>query len=95
MSASKTENPSNSNDRAAEMNSLEIERLGYEQAFKTLEQLVASMESGQLSLEEALDAYKRGNMLLEHCQKSLAAVEQQVKILNERQQLTTFNSGDE
>ncbi len=90
MSAAKNQTPLNLNDNAAELSSL-----SYEQAFKALEQIVASMESGQLSLEDALDAYKRGNMLLEHCQKSLAAVEQQVKILNDRQQLTPFNHGDE
>lgn len=90
MSAAKNQTPLNLNDSAAELSSL-----SYEQAFKALEQIVASMESGQLSLEDSLDAYKRGNMLLEHCQKSLAAVEQQVKILNERQQLTPFNQGDE
>jgi exodeoxyribonuclease VII small subunit len=64
----------------------------YEQAFKELEQIVAHMESGQMSLEDSLAAYKRGNLLLQHCQKSLAEVEQQVKILNERQQLIPFNT---
>lgn len=67
----------------------------YEQAFKELEQIVAQMESGQMSLEDSLIAYKRGNSLLEHCQKSLTEVEQQVKILNERQQLTAFNTSNE
>jgi exodeoxyribonuclease VII small subunit len=67
----------------------------YEQAFSELEQIVAQMESGQMSLEDSLTAYKRGNSLLEFCQKSLANVEQQVKILNDRQQLTPFNSENE
>lgn len=67
----------------------------YEQAFSELEQIVAQMESGQMSLEDSLTAYKRGNTLLEFCQKSLADVEQQVKILNERQQLTPFNAENE
>lgn len=67
----------------------------YEQAFSELEQIVAQMESGQMSLEESLTAYKRGNTLLEMCQKSLADVEQQVRILNERQQLTPFNTNND
>jgi len=67
----------------------------YEQAFNELEQIVAQMESGQMSLEDSLTAYKRGNSLLEFCQKSLANVEQQVKVLNDRQQLTPFNSENE
>ena len=90
MSASKNEksatpNPSAQLDSAA----------SYEQAFSELEQIVAQMESGQMSLENSLSAYKRGNALLEFCQKSLADVEQQVRILNERQQLTPFNTENE
>lgn len=67
----------------------------YEQAFSELEQIVAQMESGQMSLEDSLTAYQRGNLLLAFCQKSLADVEQQVKILNDRQQLTPFNSDND
>jgi len=67
----------------------------YEQAFSELERIVAQMESGQMSLEDSLTAYKRGNSLLEFCQKSLADVEQQVRILNDRQQLTPFNPENE
>jgi exodeoxyribonuclease VII small subunit len=64
----------------------------YEQAFSELEQIVSQMESGQMPLEASLEAYKRGNLLLDLCQKSLAEIEQQVKILNERQQLMPFNT---
>ena len=64
----------------------------FEHAFNELERIVAQMESSQMSLEASLEAYKRGNFLLEYCQKALANVEQQVKVLNERQQLVPFNS---
>ncbi len=67
----------------------------YEQAYTELEQIVAQMESGQMPLEASLEAYKRGNDLLQFCQQSLAKVEQQVKVLNERQQLVPFNTDDE
>ena len=90
MPASKNEK-SASSTTSAKLESVQ----SYEQAFSELEQIVAQMESGQMSLEDSLSAYKRGNTLLEFCQKSLADVEQQVKILNERQQLTPFNSENE
>lgn len=90
MPTSKNQTSFSIEDNAAETSSL-----SYEQAFKALEQIVADMESGQLSLADSMAAYQRGNQLLAHCQKSLSTVEQQVKILNERQQLTAFNSGDE
>ncbi|HEY9277593.1 MAG TPA: exodeoxyribonuclease VII small subunit [Methylotenera sp.] len=90
MTASKNEKP------ATPASSAKLEPAqSYEQAFSELEQIVAQMESGQMSLEDSLTAYTRGNTLLEFCQKSLADVEQQVKILNERQQLTPFNSENE
>ena len=62
----------------------------FEQAFAELESIVAQMESGQMPLDASLAAYQRGNLLLQFCQKSLAEVEQQVQILNERNQLTQF-----
>lgn len=62
----------------------------FEQAYAELESIVAQMDSSQLPLDVALAAYTRGSLLLEFCQKSLAEVEQQVQILNERNQLTSF-----
>lgn len=53
----------------------------YEQALEELERLVASMESGQLPLEQLLDGYRRGAELLSFCRSRLQAVEQQVKVL--------------
>jgi exodeoxyribonuclease VII small subunit len=67
----------------------------FEHAFAELESIVAQMESGQMALETSLVAYQRGNALLQFCQKSLADVEQQVQILNERNQLVQFKSQDE
>ena len=58
----------------------------FEQAFAELESIVSQMESGQMPLEVSLAAYKRGDLLLQYCQKYLAEVEQQVQILNERNQ---------
>lgn len=67
----------------------------FEQAFAELETIVSQMESGQMALEVSLAAYKRGDLLLQYCQKYLAEVEQQVQILNERNQLSTFKTGND
>ena len=53
----------------------------FESALAELETLVENMESGQLSLEDSLTAYKRGMELTAFCQKTLNTAEQQVKIL--------------
>lgn len=71
------------------------ETLSFEQAFAELEQIVSQMESGQLPLETSLAAYKRGDFLLQYCQKYLSNVEQQVQILNERNQLNNYKNDNE
>lgn len=53
----------------------------FERAIGELEQIVQRMESGSLSLEESLGAYRRGATLVAWCRKSLADVQQQVRIL--------------
>lgn len=54
----------------------------FESALSELEGIVAAMEAGQMPLQEALDAYKRGAALLRQCQATLAAAEQQIRILD-------------
>lgn len=53
----------------------------FESALAELENIVASMEAGQLPLEQLLSAYKRGAELLQFCQQALQNAQQQVRIL--------------
>ncbi|MDP2248022.1 MAG: exodeoxyribonuclease VII small subunit [Nitrosomonadales bacterium] len=62
----------------------------FEGALKDLEAIVAQMETGQFPLEQSLQAYQRGSELLQYCQKSLADIEQQVRLLNENNTLQTY-----
>ena len=68
----------------------------FESAVAELERLVAGMESGQLTLEASLAAYKRGVELSAYCQKTLDGAEQQIQIL-ENGQLKPFaaDAGDD
>ncbi|MFN3714745.1 MAG: exodeoxyribonuclease VII small subunit [Alcanivoracaceae bacterium] len=52
-----------------------------EQSLDTLEALVERMESGDLSLEESLQAFEEGVRLTRECQQALRAAEQKVRIL--------------
>jgi exodeoxyribonuclease VII small subunit len=54
----------------------------FEPSLAELESIVARMESGELSLEQSLAAYKRGAQLLHYCQAALKDAQQQVKILD-------------
>ncbi|MEZ0231924.1 MAG: exodeoxyribonuclease VII small subunit [Methylophilaceae bacterium] len=67
----------------------------FETAVAELEALVQKMESDQLPLEQSLQAFKRGTELLQFCQKALADVEQQVRILNESNQLQPYTDIDD
>ena len=53
----------------------------FELALGELEQIVQRMEGGALSLEQSLADYRRGAALIGWCRKSLADVQQQVRIL--------------
>lgn len=55
--------------------------LTFEKALAELEKIVSRMESGELSLEQALATHKRGVELARFCQQRLEVAQQQVKIL--------------
>ena len=57
--------------------------VGYESAMAELEQIVADMEAGRLSLEDSLIAYQRGAELLTFCRSRLEEAQQQVRVLEE------------
>jgi exodeoxyribonuclease VII small subunit len=56
-------------------------KLSFEQALAELEKIVSRMESGDLSLEQALASHKRGLELARFCQQRLESAQQQVKVL--------------
>jgi exodeoxyribonuclease VII small subunit len=62
----------------------------FESALAEMERLVTGMESGEMSLETSLAAYKRGMELSAYCQQVLADAEMQVQIL-ENGQLKDFD----
>lgn len=66
----------------------------FESALTELEQIVATMEAGQLPLEQLLTSYKRGAELLQFCQGTLQDAQQQVRIL-EAGTLRPFQTEDD
>lgn len=57
----------------------------FEEALAELEQLVENLEGGDLSLEDSLSQFERGVSLARECRDSLAAAEQKVQVLLERE----------
>jgi exodeoxyribonuclease VII small subunit len=71
--------------------------LKFETAIEDLEQLVEQLESGDLSLEDALAAFEKGVGLVRYCNQKLSEVEKKVELLvrdKEGQlQLKAFGNG--
>lgn len=53
----------------------------FEHSLDELEQLVARMEGGDLSLDESLASFERGIGLYRHCQQALEQAELRVRLL--------------
>jgi exodeoxyribonuclease VII small subunit len=59
------------------------ESLSFEEALSQLQQIVAQLEQGSLTLEESITLYERGNALAKLCQKSLDEAELRVVQLSQ------------
>jgi exodeoxyribonuclease VII small subunit len=60
-----------------------MSKLTFEQAFEQLEQIVQEMESGKLSLENALQKFEEGIRLSRFCSKQLEETEKKITLLIE------------
>ncbi len=58
-----------------------INNYSFEDMLAELEKIVAQLEGGEASLEEALEMYKKGTLLASKCSKLLDNAEKQIKIL--------------
>lgn len=70
-----------------------VSELTFEQALDELDALVRRMEAGELGLDDALAAYRRGAELAKHCQGKLAVAEQEVRKLD-GEMLTPLDPGE-
>ena len=55
----------------------------FEQALSELEKVVSKLESGELSLDQSLECFKRGVELTRHCQSVLDQAQQTVELLTQ------------
>ena len=59
----------------------EIEKMSFREAMAELENIVSSLESNELELEEGLASYERGVALLHSLKKRLDGAQQKVEVL--------------
>lgn len=58
-----------------------MENLKFEKAMEKLEEILSSLEGGNLSLDEALEAYDEALKLVKVCNSRLSDAEARVKML--------------
>ena len=61
----------------------EVVEEDFETAVAKLEDIINEIEEGKVSLEDSIKRYQDGMRLITQCQKKLAEVEQQIKILDQ------------
>jgi exodeoxyribonuclease VII small subunit len=57
------------------------EKQGFEKSLERLEEIVAEMEAGKLSLEDMIARFEEGQALVTQCTKKLNEVEKRIEIL--------------
>ncbi len=56
----------------------DILAMSFEDALQELQQIVGQLEKGEGKLDEAIEAYKRGAALKQHCETKLREAKQQI-----------------
>ena len=67
----------------------------FESAMGQLETLVSKMESGDLSLEESLEAFEKGVHLTRFCQDQLQKAELKIQELNSKGEIIEIDQENE
>ncbi len=60
---------------------MSLNNMSYEEGTKKMEEIVGKLESGELTLDEALENFKKGIELYKHCNNILNKVEGEIKVL--------------
>lgn len=65
------------------MNTQDLSHLTFEEAYAQLEAIVARLESGELTLEEAVTLYEQGQALARYCSELLDKAELRIQQIAE------------
>ena len=68
----------------------EQEEMSLEEAFEQIEEVIAHLETEEITLEQSFQEYNRGMNLLQHCNETIDRVEKKVLQINEDGGLDEF-----
>ena len=60
---------------------MEEKKIAFEDALAELEKLVASMESGEMGLEDMVSAFEKGQKLVADCGRRLDEIEKRIEVI--------------
>lgn len=63
-----------------------------EESFEKLQEIVDTMEGGELGLSESFVKYKEGITLVNQCNEMIDKVEKEVKLINSKGEMTEFEA---
>jgi len=70
---------------------IDTSKLSFEEALEKLEAIVNQLQSGDIKLEESMDAFQDGMILSKYCSQTLEnAEETMIKLMTENGQLEAF-----
>ena len=73
-----------------EMKQERDQELSLEEAFVQIEEVIAHLETEEITLEQSFQEYNRGMQLLKHCNETIDQVEKTVLQINEDGGLDEF-----
>lgn len=69
-----------------------LEEMDFEKALAELEEIVARLEAGDLTLEESLALFERGQLLADYCNEQLEAATLRVEQLTEHGEIVEIET---
>jgi exodeoxyribonuclease VII small subunit len=72
-----------------------IEKMNFEDSIKELTNIVAKIEQGQIPLQESIDQYEKGMMLIKRCRLILLEAEKRIEKISQVEDKKEQDSDDQ
>ena len=63
----------------------DVSQMGFEQTIKELTGIVEKIEQGRIPLQDSLEQYERGMILIKHCRRILEKAEKRIEKISAEQ----------
>ncbi len=78
LSSQDKENKTSQDQHVNDLLEEEIKAYSYEQSFEELDLILSKLQNGDLPIDDLQKYYKKGKLCLEHCEKLLSNIQQEV-----------------